>query len=148
MASSPTTFTANFLITVQTKLNGDIVEQSFSFNKREKGSGCMFDNRFEAYYSFERMLKKYSLKETQLRFIRRDVLDGKVVLVYDKNGEYEPPVANTYFTVSSKIPPLKSCEFCEHKEIVDNLNFKCKLKEKVMNKEIKDCSVFKQKKNI
>jgi hypothetical protein len=142
---SMTTTIANFLITIKITEIDEHVVQEFSFNKRQKGIKCLFDNQYEGYYIFERMIKKYSLKDIQLRFLKREDKEDCILLIYDKNGEYNPPIANTYFTVSTKIPPFTSCEFCEFKEIVDSFNFKCTFKEKVMNKEVKKCAVFKQR---
>jgi len=145
---SQTTFTINILITIKVEIKDNLIEQSFYFNKREKGVKVLFNDMYEGYHTFERMLRKYSLRETQVRFLERIVEEDRIILVYEKNGEFEIPVANTYFTVSTKVPPNTGCEFCEFKQIVDNLNFKCTLKEKVMNKEIKTCNVFKQRKEL
>ena len=149
MKPSPTLYIASFLISIQVRYNEEgEIEQSFSFNNNLKGIKSLFDVRYEAYNTFERMLKRKALKEQQLRFLKRLDFPNKVVLLYDKNGEYEPPNGSTFFTINTKIPPNLSCEFCSFKEVVDNFNFKCTLKSKVMNKEVKNCSVFKQRKDL
>ena len=144
--SITTTSQRNFLITIKVLLNQNQVEQHFLYNKNDKGIKALFDNRYEGYHLFEKMILKHSLKSKSLRFLQRLEEDGKITLIYETDGNYIPNRANIYFTIQTKVPPFLGCEFCIFKKTVDELNFKCELKNKVMNKEVKNCSVFSQRK--
>lgn len=145
MSSSQKSSIEKFTVTVRSEQTDKDVIQYFFFNKRQKGIKSLFDFRYEGYSIFERMLVKYSLKETSLKFYLRQDREDCVVLFYMKSGvdPVELPMQE-YFTVQTIVPPYMGCEFCKHKILVDNLNFKCDKKNKILNKEVNKCSVFQQ----
>lgn len=137
------------LISQAFKIEGNILKQIFSFNKRDRLAKYIKDHRYLLYNKFEQKIRDLSLGE-HLYFIKRDDFDERVEIHYrlDNNSpeldEFDLKAIN--FRLVDFIPPSPGCPYCKHRMDTDNdLFFFCDAKQKTLTKEIKNCKYFKQR---
>ncbi len=138
------------LISLTFNVNDNVLEQIFSFNKRNKAAKYIKDHRYILYNKFEKRIRELSLfVEGTLFFIKRVDESDYVKLIYeiqDIESFREMELKPTNFKLVEYTPPNPGCAFCKYKELMEEkLWFYCIYKKKTMTNEFKTCKYFKQK---
>lgn len=120
----------------------------YFIHRKAKNYKYLFDDRFEIYDKFEKILLANSLAKIsdEIVFSQRHGQEDRVVIEYlNHNGRFELP-KNFYLTVIGVVPDSANCDYCEFMQR-DNGSYYC-LKKEATTKYIKNCKLFNQKKGM
>lgn len=142
---------AEILISLQYQITKEKIIQSFVYNKRDKWVKKLKDPRYLIYDKFENKIRQESLSQKLvgvIEFNKRIDNEDSVVIEYniiDNNRIEHCNFLQTNFKLVDFIPPYPGCSFCIYKNKLDNVYFKCELKNKIYTDDLKNCKYFKQK---
>jgi hypothetical protein len=132
-----------FVIRVIYEKHDDLIYQIFQHGKK-KNYKYILDPRFSLHYKFRDLMKKL-IMESDFIFDSKVDREDDVLIIWRNPENKEHDREEHFYTLAGFVAPTASCEFCRFKEEKDDLFFRCKLKEKDMVKELKNCSFFRQK---
>lgn len=136
-----------FLISVEFNHDDNYLYQIIKYDKRDKNKKYILEPCYILYNKFESKIREISIHHPKIDFLERINDDGEIILKYtlDKEIVKELNLNRFIFKVVDFTPPNPGCEFCMHKQELNELFFRCDIKQRTMTKEVKKCKVFKQK---
>lgn len=136
-----------FLFSVEYDHDENFVYQIIRYDKRDKNKKYILDPCYNLYNKLESKLRQISINHPKIDFLERINDDGEIILKYSFDKEFfkELNLNRSIFKIVDFTPPNPGCEFCIYKEVIDDLFFRCEIKQRTMTKEVKKCKVYKQK---
>jgi hypothetical protein len=131
------------LISVRFYRRGDKLFQHFQYGK-QRNTKYILDPRYLMKQLFNEKVIEYSLaRNSDYEYLEKRDEEGEVILVYEAEKTIIP--SSFYFKVVDFIPPNPGCEFCQFKKIIDEKTICLFQNNKVIEKELKTCKLFRQK---
>lgn len=136
-------------IEIEIQKESNIIIQKFIYNKRDKNKKYILNNGYILYDKFEERIRKETLAEDNISFLKRIDDDGVVICLYDyTNDDVLKSLRGKRkaFTLVDFAPPNPGCAYCIHKKQASEDFFTCCYKDRYLAKEFKNCKYFKQRK--
>lgn len=129
-----------FFINITYKLNGETIEQIFSFKTtNKKYLKYAYDQRYCLKRKVERLIDSYVLSDNS--YLGRDEYEDKIVLLYSNDfGSFDS--SSKIINCEFYLPPFNGCLYCKKCKTEGDFLYCEEKKKHYDSKGIKNCPVF------